>query len=88
MLFIFSTPVLIRHMWQLKKVVFLHWCLMCVVLLLAYGAFSPYLVLGSDEVVDDVRAGRVAAGVAEPLLADVTSNHRSLEMSKTFSNHF
>jgi len=24
---IFSTPVLIRHMWQLKKVVFIHWCL-------------------------------------------------------------
>jgi hypothetical protein len=31
-LFIFSTPVLIRHLWQLKTVVFLHWCLMCVVL--------------------------------------------------------
>ncbi len=61
---------------------------MYVVLFLAYGAFSPYLVLGSDEVVDDVRAGRVAAGVAEPLLADVASNHRSLEMSKAFSNHF
>ncbi len=29
MLFIFSTPVLIRHLWQLKAVVFLHWCLMC-----------------------------------------------------------
>ncbi len=27
MLFIFSTPVLIRHLWQLKTVVFLHWCL-------------------------------------------------------------
>ncbi len=25
MLFIFSTPVLIRHLWHLKKVVFLHW---------------------------------------------------------------
>ncbi len=23
----FSTPVLIRHMWQLKTVVILHWCL-------------------------------------------------------------
>ncbi len=23
----FSTPVSIRHMWQLKTVVFLHWCL-------------------------------------------------------------
>jgi hypothetical protein len=26
MLFIFSTPVLIRHLWLLKTVVFLHWC--------------------------------------------------------------
>ncbi len=33
MLFIFSTPVLIRHLWQLKTVVFLHWCLICAVLL-------------------------------------------------------
>jgi hypothetical protein len=33
MLFIFSMPVLIRHLWQLKTVVFLHWCLICAVLL-------------------------------------------------------
>ncbi len=26
MLFVFSTPVLIRHLWQLKAVVFLHSC--------------------------------------------------------------
>jgi hypothetical protein len=34
MLFIFSTPVLIRHirhLWQLKTVVFLHWCRKCAV---------------------------------------------------------
>ncbi len=29
MLFIFSMPVLIRHLWLLKTVVFLHWCLIC-----------------------------------------------------------
>jgi len=29
---IFSTPVLIRHLWQLKTVVFLTWCLICAVL--------------------------------------------------------
>jgi hypothetical protein len=34
MLFIFSTPVLIRHLWQLETVVFLHWCLIRVVLFL------------------------------------------------------
>jgi hypothetical protein len=33
MLLIFSTPVLIRHLWQLKTVVFLHWCLIRTVLL-------------------------------------------------------
>ncbi len=29
----FLTPVLIRHLWQLKTVVFLHWCLLRAVLL-------------------------------------------------------
>ena len=33
MLFIFSTPVLIRHLWQLKTVVFLCGCPICAVLL-------------------------------------------------------
>jgi hypothetical protein len=32
MLFIFSTPGLIRHLWQLKRVVFLHWCQICALL--------------------------------------------------------
>jgi len=35
-MFIFSTPGLIRHLWQLKAVVFLHWCLICYVLLFEY----------------------------------------------------
>ncbi len=34
MLFIFSTPVLIRHLGQLKTVVFLLWCLISAGLLL------------------------------------------------------
>ncbi len=29
MLFIFSTPELIRNLWQLKTAVFPHWCLIC-----------------------------------------------------------
>ncbi len=29
----FSTPVSIRHQWQLNTVVFQHWCLICAVLL-------------------------------------------------------
>ncbi len=32
-MFIFSTPVLIRHLWQLNTAVFLQWCLMCSVIL-------------------------------------------------------
>ncbi len=34
MLFIFSTPVFIRHMWKLKTIVFLHWCLIHAFLLI------------------------------------------------------
>ncbi len=34
MLYIFSTPMLIRHPWQHKTVVILHWCLICAVLLI------------------------------------------------------
>jgi hypothetical protein len=29
----FLTPVLSRHLWLLKTVVFLHWCLLCAALL-------------------------------------------------------
>jgi hypothetical protein len=32
-LLIFSTPVQIKHLWQLKAVVFLQWCLMHAILL-------------------------------------------------------
>jgi hypothetical protein len=32
----FSTPELIRHLWQLKTVVYLHWCLICTVLLCGF----------------------------------------------------
>ncbi len=32
----FYTPVLIRHLWQLKAAVFLHWCLICPVLLVLF----------------------------------------------------
>jgi len=44
MLFIFSTPVLIRHLWQLKTVVVLHWCLIHSILLMIgiSGLFYKY----------------------------------------------
>jgi hypothetical protein len=37
MLLIFSTPELIRNMWQLKTAVFLHWCL------LPAAPFMPFI---------------------------------------------
>jgi hypothetical protein len=37
MFFIFLAPVSIRHLWQLKTVVFLHWCLIFAVLLTQYN---------------------------------------------------
>jgi len=36
-MFIFSTPVLITHLWQFKTAVFLHWCPICAVLLEPVG---------------------------------------------------
>jgi hypothetical protein len=33
MLFICSTQVLIRHLWELKTIVFLYWCLICAVVI-------------------------------------------------------
>jgi hypothetical protein len=41
MLIIFLTPVLIRHLWQLKTVVFLHRCLICAVLLTSSSDVWP-----------------------------------------------
>jgi hypothetical protein len=32
----FSTTELIRHLWHLKTIIFLHWCLICIVLLLSF----------------------------------------------------
>jgi len=36
MLFVYSTPVLIRHLWHLKTVAFLHWCLIRAVPLIVH----------------------------------------------------
>ncbi len=44
MLFIFSTPVLIRHLWQLKTVAFLHGCLIRTVLLIKRHLADRYLI--------------------------------------------
>ncbi len=38
-------PELIRHLWQLKTVVFLHWCLICVVLMWQIYFWLYFVVL-------------------------------------------
>ncbi len=45
-MFIFSTPVLTRQLWQLKKVVFLHRCLICAVLLYQHVTCLALNLLG------------------------------------------
>ncbi len=44
MLFIFLTPMLIRHLWQLKTVVFLHWSQLCIVPLRNY-MLTPKIIV-------------------------------------------
>ena len=55
MLSICSTSVLIRHLWQLNTIVFLHWCLICVVLLkrmvLIKLSLFPYAMANSIQLV-------------------------------------
>jgi hypothetical protein len=53
-MFIFSTPVLIRHLWQLKAVVFLHWCLLHAVVLSKHvgelGIFCSFFFASKKEI--------------------------------------
>jgi hypothetical protein len=42
----FSTSVLIRHLWKLKTVVFLHWCQICTVQLFYIGNKHQCLEIG------------------------------------------
>jgi hypothetical protein len=41
----FLTPVLIRHLWQLVTVVFLHWCLLCACLLFMHVILMTFNVI-------------------------------------------
>ncbi len=50
MLFIFSTPVLIRHLWQLKTVVFLYLCLIHTVLFQIFKNSSNFVVYANQGV--------------------------------------
>jgi hypothetical protein len=48
MFFNFSTPVLIRHLWQLKTVVFLHWCLKLSVVLAMFFFYNTVYLWGQN----------------------------------------
>ncbi len=49
MVFIFPKPMLIRHLWQLKAVVFLHWYIICAVLLLDISPGLKFVSKGPRE---------------------------------------
>ncbi len=68
MLFIFSTPELVRHLWQLKTVIFLHWCLICCVLLCVWD----YRLLDGDPENFTVLG---LSSLASPLPLQFTSSH-------------
>jgi hypothetical protein len=40
-MFIFSTPELIRNLWQLKTAVFMHWCLLRAVPFMSSHKLAP-----------------------------------------------
>ncbi len=61
MLFIFSTPVLNRHLWHLKTVDFLHWCLMNAILLAKKPKATVVLVVAS---LAQATANRIARQMA------------------------
>jgi hypothetical protein len=73
MLLIFSTPVLIRHLWQLKTVVFPHWCQICAVLFKSQSEMSYHMTLISDfqENVDQVMQ------IMDSVLTEWEQNHRN-----------
>ncbi len=57
MLFVFSTPVLIRYLWQLKAVVFLYWCLICAVLL--FELFKEFCLISSNFFIKEIQFNRL-----------------------------
>jgi hypothetical protein len=58
--------VLIRHLWQLKAVVFLYWCLICAILLTAGGASDviiPSVVQAIGVLPTDIRRTDIALNI-------------------------
>ncbi len=58
MLFIFSTPVLIKHLRQLKTIVFPRWCLICAILMLSQNGISV-ITFGLLGLRDKIRYGHI-----------------------------
>jgi hypothetical protein len=81
MFFNFSTPVLIRHLWQLKTVVFLHWCLKLAVVLamifstMLYIFWVETLAMGLNDWLAHIR--KLSQG-------ETTENHCNLLNSENF----
>ncbi len=81
MLFIFSIPVFIRHLWQLYTVVFMHRCLICVVLLMNALANCSLLLITKVESF----AGQMAEGLKGSIgLTKETLGKHLKEGSKLF----
>ncbi len=57
MLFIFSTPELIRHLWQLQTVVFLHWCLMYALPFASYSRLITSVVMFEKDKINPIEMG-------------------------------
>jgi hypothetical protein len=45
----FSTPVVIRHLWWLETVVFLHWCIICAVPFIIFLLGIKYIFVDKND---------------------------------------
>jgi hypothetical protein len=53
---IFSIPALIRHLWKLRTVVFVYWCLLCAVLLrITHGCHTRLTFFTKPKILPKVK---------------------------------
>ncbi len=71
MLFIFSMPELIRHLWQLKTVVFLHWCIICTLVLYITATVVLLDLVYSGDATTNIMGQRVFC-----IFIDYRGHHR------------
>ncbi len=79
----FQIPVLIRHLWQLKTVVFMHWCLISAGLLIDPTDVSSEKANKSKILKDKNRGNRICIELFE--LSNTVLSERYLKMKKTSS---